>query len=206
MTSQLPENNMELETPLKKRLYQLMTDDEKLQPFSFANRIGIGKSTFHSIWTKGSTSIHRSTAKKIADATRVNIGWLNKGIGEPYNSSNISNPNPSSIPQSHIAPDLAAGTDTHRIDISTMIEALTIVEDYLAQHDKRMHSDKKAELIVHIYNLLCKSPDAGQAITTVLKLAVKKIQTHIVRFTLLPPHQHNNRDKSCRNHKNSYCP
>jgi transcriptional regulator with XRE-family HTH domain len=84
MSSELAKNNMELDTPLKKRLYQLMTDDEKLLPFSFANRIGISKSTFHSIWTKGSTSIHRGTAKKIADATGVDIDWLHKGVGVPY--------------------------------------------------------------------------------------------------------------------------
>lgn len=84
MSSELAENNMELDTPLKKRLYQLMTDDEKLLPFSFANRIGISKSTFHSIWTKGSVSIHKGTAKKIADATGVDIDWLHKGLGEPY--------------------------------------------------------------------------------------------------------------------------
>lgn len=173
MSSELPENNMELDTPIKKRLYQLMTDEEKKQPFSFATRIDISKSTFHSIWTKGSTSIHRSTAKKIADATGVNVDWLHKGIGEPYSdSSTIDIKDTTQQMQSLTAPAIASDIDTDGIDMAVMIEALTIVEDYLTEQCKRMDSDKKAELIVHIYDLLCKSPDAGQAITTVLKLAV----------------------------------
>ncbi|BBI66853.1 hypothetical protein PKHYL_10440 [Psychrobacter sp. KH172YL61] len=53
-----------------------------------------------------------------------------------------------------------------------MIEALTIVDSYLAEHNKRMDSDKKAELVVSIYDLLCKSPEAGSTITAMLKLAV----------------------------------
>lgn len=171
MTAQSPENNMAVETPLKQRLSQLMTDEEKEQPFSFATRVGISSSTFHGIWTKGSTSIHRSTAKKIADATGVNVDWLHKGIGEPHSSSDqTDHQGADTQPHSSTVPDIAADTDG--IDMAVMIEALTIVEDYLAQHNKRMDSDKKAELIVHIYDLLCKSPDAGQAITTVLKLAV----------------------------------
>ncbi|WP_413190152.1 helix-turn-helix domain-containing protein [Psychrobacter sp. AT9] len=169
MSSELAENNMELDTPLKKRLYQLMTDDEKLLPFSFANRIGISKSTFHSIWTKGSTSIHKSTAKKIADATGVNVDWLHKGIGEPYSDGTQQ--------AQHIEVDKAveriqetvnAGT----IDMTMMVEALTIVENYLIEHDKRMHADKKAELVVSIYDLLCKSPDSGSSIISMLKLAI----------------------------------
>ncbi|PID48448.1 MAG: peptidase S24 [Proteobacteria bacterium] len=69
-----------------------MTDDEKKQPFSFATRVGLSGSTFHGIWTKGSTSIHRPTAKKIADVTGADIDWIHKGIGQPY-------PNTSTQPQ-----------------------------------------------------------------------------------------------------------
>lgn len=173
MTAQLPENNMAMETPLKQRLSQLMTDEEKEQPFSFATRVGISSSTFHGIWTKGSTSIHKSTAKKIADATGVNVDWLHKGIGEPFSSlETASKSTAHQIPQSHAIPDIAAGINTDGIDMDIMIEALTIVEDYLVQHNKRMDSGKKAELIVLIYDMLSKSPDAGQTITSVLKLAI----------------------------------
>lgn len=84
MTAQSTKNNMAVDTPLKKRISDLMTDEEKQQPFSFATRVGISSSTFHGIWTKGSTSIHRGTAKKIADATGVDADWLHKGVGTPY--------------------------------------------------------------------------------------------------------------------------
>lgn len=166
MSSELTENNMELDTPLKKRLYQLMTEDEKQYPFSFANRVDISKSTFHSIWTKGSTSIHKGTAKKIADATGVNVDWLHKGIGEPY-----------SVAEQQVSTEkereqIKETADAANIDMAIMIEALTIVDSYLAEHNKRMDSDKKAELVVSIYDLLCKSPEAGSTITAMLKLAV----------------------------------
>ena len=169
MSSELTENNMELDTPLKKRLYQLMTEDEKQYPFSFANRVDISKSTFHSIWTKGSTSIHKGTAKKIADATGVNVDWLHKGIGEPYSDGTRQ--------AQHTEVDKAVEriqetADAGNIDMTIMIEALTIVENYLTEHDKRMQADKKAELVVSIYDLLCKSPDAGSTITAMLKLAI----------------------------------
>ncbi|AOY43435.1 hypothetical protein AOT82_1056 [Psychrobacter sp. AntiMn-1] len=166
MSSELTENNMELDTPLKKRLYQLMTEDEKQYPFSFANRVDISKSTFHSIWTKGSTSIHKGTAKKIADATGVNVDWLHKGIGEPY-----------SVAEQQVSTEkereqIKETADAGNIDMAIMIEALTIVDNYLTNYDKRMDSDKKAELVVSIYDLLCKSPEAGSTITAMLKLAV----------------------------------
>lgn len=174
MSSELNENNMELDTPLKKRLYQLMTDEEKRQPFSFATRIDIGKSTFHNIWTKGSTSIHRGTAKKIADATGVDVDWLHKGIGEPYKSSDTAEKgidhNVESQPQP-VTPSLAT-VDTDGIDMQMMIEALTIVDNYLSEHHKRMAPERKAELVVAIYDLLCKSPEAGSTIATMLKFAV----------------------------------
>jgi hypothetical protein len=166
MSSELTENNMELDTPLKKRLYQLMTEDEKQYPFSFANRVDISKSTFHSIWTKGSTSIHKGTAKKIADATGVNVDWLHKGIGEPYSDS------AKQVKVDKAVENIKAAVESGYIDMTMMVEAITIVEDYLTEHNKRMNADKKAELIVSIYDLLCKSPDAGSSITAVLKLAV----------------------------------
>lgn len=167
MSSESVSNNMELDTLLKKRLYQLMTAEEQEQPFSFATRVGLGKSTFHSIWTKGSTSIHKATAKKIADATGANVDWIHKGVGEPYSANGLKvAQEPAQAAQSLTV------ADTDGVDMAMMIEALTIVEDHLTAHNKRMDNDKKAELIVSIYDLLCKSPDASSSITTMLKLAV----------------------------------
>ena len=167
MTAQSPENNMATETPLKKRLHELMTEEEKEQPFSFATRVGISSSTFHGIWTRGSTSIHKATAKKIADATGANVDWIHKGVGEPYSA------NDSKAAQKPVqAAKSLTAADTDGVDMAIMVEALTIVEDHLTAHNKRMDNDKKAELIVSIYDLLCKSPDASSSITTMLKLAV----------------------------------
>lgn len=136
------------------RIEMLMNGEN---PYSWAVSHGINKSTFQSAMDRGTKPLDR-TVTKWAEKIGVNSEWLNTGIGDPYD------PSPQPLTQ--------AMPDTDGIDTTVMIEALTIVEDYLTQHDKRMDADKKAELIVHIYDLLCKSPDAGQAITSVLKLAI----------------------------------
>ena len=136
------------------RIEMLMNGEN---PYSWAVSHGINKSTFQSAMDRGTKPLDR-TVTKWAEKIGVNSEWLNTGIGDPYD------PSPQPLTQ--------AMPDTDGIDTTVMIEALTIVEDSLTQHDKRMDADKKAELIVHIYDLLCKSPDAGQAITSVLKLAI----------------------------------
>ncbi len=127
------------------------------RPYSWCARVGITKGSFQSAYNRRSRPLDQ-TINKWADKIGIDSEWLKTGVGDPYD------PSPQPLNQ--------AMPDTDGIDTTVMIEALTIVEDYLTQHDKRMDSDKKAELIVHIYDLLCKSPDAGQAITSVLKLAI----------------------------------
>lgn len=171
MTAQLPENNMAVETPLKKRLSQLMTDDEKEQPFSFATRVGISSSTFHGIWTKGSTSIHRSTAKKIAEATGVDVDWLHKGIGVPYpNEGRIIHPSDGTefdnFPK-HIADGLKQEQVRQRsrtvdeviqegremrlgFNPDYIADALDIIDEVVATADVRIDNHTKAELIIQL--------------------------------------------------------
>ena len=192
MSSELAKNNMELDTPLKKRLYQLMTDDEKLLPFSFANRIGISKSTFHSIWTKGSTSIHRGTAKKIADATGVDIDWLHKGVGVPYpDEGRIVQPSDGTefdhLPEP-LASDLKAESARHQTadDVINnsinmrlgfhpdyIADALDIIDDIVSSSDVYIDNHTKAELIIKLCSLLNtddSAADAKDTISSVLRL------------------------------------
>lgn len=190
MSSELNKNNMELETPLKQRLYQLMTDDEKLLPFSFANRIGIGKSTFHSIWTKGSTSIHRSTAKKIADATGVDVDWLHKGVGVPYpHEGRVIHPK-DGTEFDHLPKELTDGLKQEQARQSArtadeviqegferrlgfnpdyIADALDILDEVEANNEYRMSNDKKAELIIMICSALNIKKESQQHVLKALK-------------------------------------
>lgn len=191
MSSQLIKNNMELDTPLKKRLAQLMTDGEKDYPFSFATRVGLNKSTFHNIWTKGSDNIHLSTAKKIADATDVNVDWLHKGIGRPYpHEGRIVNPSDGSeFDNLHepLATDLRKKVSKQMTVEEKMQErsemrlgfnpdyiadALDIIDQVVEAADVHISNQTKAELIVQICSAM-NSPDGDgvkKAVSTVLKL------------------------------------
>ncbi len=194
MSSELAENNMELDTPLKKRLYQLMTEDEKLQPFSFANRVGLGKSTFHSIWTKGSTSIHRSTAKKIADATGVDVDWLHKGVGTPYpNEGRTVQPKDDNefddLPQ-HIAEGLKQEQTRQSARTADEVmqegvemrlgfhpdyiaDALDIIDEVVEIADVRIDNQTKANLIIQLCSLMNTTDDMDnikRSISSVLQV------------------------------------
>lgn len=190
MSSELTENNMELDTPLKKRLYQLMTEDERQYPFSFANRVDISKSTFHSIWTKGSTSIHKGTAKKIADATGVDVDWLHKGVGVPYpHEGRIINPS-DGTEFDHLPKELADGLKKEQARQSArtadevmqegfetrlgfnpdyIADALDILDEVEANNEYRMSNDKKAELIIMICSALNIKKESQEHVLKALK-------------------------------------
>lgn len=128
------------------------------RPYSWCVRIGINKGSFQSAYNRRARPLDQ-TINKWADKIGVNSEWLKTGKGDPDDL------NPSQ-------PVMQAMPDTDGIDMAMMVEALTIVDDHLTAHNKRMDSDKKAELVVSIYDLLCKNPDAGSSITAMLKLAV----------------------------------
>ena len=142
-------------------------------PYSWAASHGINKSTFQSAIERGTKPLDR-TVEKWANKIGVDYNWLNTGVGVPYKSSDTAEKgvdhNVESQPQP-VTPSLAT-VDTDGIDMQMMIEALTIVDNYLSEHHKRMAPERKAELVVAIYDLLCKSPEAGSTIATMLKFAV----------------------------------
>lgn len=190
MTSQLPENNMAMETPLKQRLSQLMTDEEKEQPFSFATRVGISSSTFHGIWTKGSTSIHRSTAKKIADATGVDVDWLHKGVGKPYpHEGRVIHPK-DGTEFDYLPKELAKGLRQEELrqrnrsadevmqegfemrlgfNPDYIADALDILDEVEANNEYRISNDKKAELIIMICSALNIKKESQEQVLKALK-------------------------------------
>ena len=144
------------------RIETLMGDE---RPYSWCARVGINKGSFQSAYNRRARPLDQTIAKW-ADKIGVSSEWLKTGIDTSHASSEADVPL-----KSHKAPDIA-DIDTDGIDMDIMIEALTIVESYLIEQNKRMQADKKAELVVSIYDLLCKSPDAGSSITAMLKLAV----------------------------------
>lgn len=132
-------------------------------PYSWATSYGINKSTFQSAMDRGTKPLDR-TVEKWADKLGVDYNWLNMGVGEPH-------PDDLEQPQ-ELALSIPAALNTEGIDLDTMVEALTIVDTFLIENNKRMTSDKKAELTVMVYDLLCKSPETASSIATMLKLAV----------------------------------
>lgn len=194
MTAQSTKNNMAVETPLKKRLSQLMTDEEKEQPFSFATRAGISSSTFHGIWTKGSTSIHRSTAKKIADATGVDVDWLHKGVGVPYpHEGRVIYPK-DGTEFDHLPKEMAEGLRQEELrqrsrsadevmqeglemrlgfNPDYIADALDIIDEVVATSDIRINNHTKAELIIQLCSLMNTTDDMDnikKSISSVLKI------------------------------------
>ena len=184
MSSQLAQNDMELDTPLKKRLAQLMTDGEKDYPFSFATRVGLNKSTFHNIWTKGSHNIHLSTAKKIADATGVNVDWLHKGIGEPYDNKVKNYPDFTKqifLPQRQprTAEDVINEGLEMRLGFNPdyIANALDIIDDIVASSNVHIDTNTKAELIIQLCSLMNTTDDMDnvkKSISSVLKILKTK--------------------------------
>ena len=174
MTTQFAKDNYEMEeldTALKKRLWSLMTEEEKKMPYKFANRVGLGKSTFHTIWTKSSTSIHKKTAEKIAQATGTDPDWIQTGAVKVDFSPN----NTVSYSQ-----DLPLEFGNHRQSIENISkpilwEAITIVEDVLEDTNRVMTTQDKAEFIMKVCEYLALRPDMDfdqkQAFIDGLKIA-----------------------------------
>ncbi|WP_131669800.1 helix-turn-helix domain-containing protein [Psychrobacter pygoscelis] len=182
---------MELNTLLKQRLYELMSDDEKIHPFSFAERVGLSKSTFHSIWTKGSTSIHRSTAKKIADATGADIDWVHKGIGKAYpHEGRVVKPLqdvPISQAKEHLLNSIFLPKDMRTLNQKLtdhlqarsefnpdyIVDALDILDEVEGLADFQIDNHTKAELIIQICGLL--NSEDGKGAKNALSAVMRKV-------------------------------
>lgn len=177
MISELDESNMELNTPIKKRLWSLMTDDEKQMPFKFARRVGLSPSTFHNIWTAGQTSIHKGTAEKIAQATGTDTDWIQTGAikVEPNDVSRewgITEVYP--INGVHIEPsDYQQPEHIKDMNPTLLIEAMAMVEEVLTETGRTMEAMHKAELVLRVYELLTLNPNPTTEFKDTLKRTLK---------------------------------
>ncbi|MGP4733444.1 MULTISPECIES: helix-turn-helix domain-containing protein [unclassified Psychrobacter] len=168
-----------------------MTEEEKEQPFSFATRVGISSSTFHGIWTKGSTSIHRGTAKKIAEATGVDVDWLHKGVGVPYpHEGRVLHPSdgkefdsfPKDIAEglkqevvrqrSRSANEVMQEGIEMRLGFNPdyIADALDIIDDVVATTGIRIDNHTKAEFIMKLCSLLNTEEDKDKVKQTLSSL------------------------------------
>ena len=177
MTTKLSDENMAVDTPIKKRLFKLMTDDEKLMPFKFATRIGISPSTFHSLWTKSASSMQRRTAEKIAQATGTDPDWIQTGaikvepndvsrewgITEVYPANGVSI-EPSDYQQPEHIKDM---------NPTLLIEAMAMVEEVLTETGRTMEAMHKAELVLRVYELLALNPQPTTEFKDTLKRTLK---------------------------------
>lgn len=171
MTTKLNETNMAVDTPIKERLYELMTGDEKLMPFKFATRVGLSPSTFHSLWTKGASSMHRSTAEKIAKATGTDPDWVHTGVVKVDFS-----PNDTVTYTQDLPPEFADHQQTiASLSKPILWEAITIVEDVLEDTNRTMSAEDKAEFIMKVCDYLARNAemdfDQKQAFIDGLKIA-----------------------------------
>ena len=180
MTTQFAKDNYEMEeldTALKKRLWSLMTEEEKKMPYKFANRVGLGKSTFHTIWTKSSTSIHKKTAEKIATATGTDPDWIQTGAikVEPNDVSRewgITEVYP--INGVHIEPsDYQQPEHIKDMNPTLLIEAMAMVEEVLTETGRTMEAMHKAELVLRVYELLTLNPNPTTEFKDTLKRTLK---------------------------------
>lgn len=167
----------ELDTEIKKRLWSLMTEKEREMPFKFANRIGLSKSTFHNLWTKGNTSMHRATAEKIAQATGTDPDWVHTGAikVEPNDVSRewgITEVYP--INGVHIEPsDYQQPEHIKDMNPTLLIEAMTMVEEVLTETGRTMEAMHKAEFVLRVYELLALNPNPTTEFKDTLKRTLK---------------------------------
>lgn len=167
MSSQLDQNNSELQNPLKERIKLLMTDEELKRPYSFATRVGLSKGTFTGIWVEGRSSLHQKTIDKIASATGANVAWLSTGIGKPFEAAQpgvtVTNSDKTDVPLS--------------IDQQLLTQSIETAEKALVIANGTMTPDDKAEFITTLFfngNLSNVSEDLLKACISLIEKALKE--------------------------------
>lgn len=146
MSSQLRENNSELENPLKERIKKLMTEDELKKPYSFATRVGLSKGTFTGIWVEGRQTLHQKTIDKIVTATGADRIWLMTG-------SHLEN-------TQQELPKVKVRTMQVQMSFNQALRiAYSATEGALTQTFSMMPPDQKADFLVQYMKSIYKKDD-----------------------------------------------
>jgi hypothetical protein len=134
------------------RMEQLIDGEE---PFTWATRYGINKSTFQSSRSRVTRPLS-GTLQTWANAIGCNLEWLKDGIGQPFGQSQSQ----TQTQVTETPPSPAASPEQGKIllDIDTLEMAIHTLESVLEQTRRTMSPSKKTELILAIYQLYASTP------------------------------------------------
>lgn len=141
------------------RMEQLIDGEE---PFTWATRYGINKSTFQSSRSRVTRPLS-GTLQAWANAIGCNIEWLKDGIGQPFGQSQ-SQSQATPVPSS---PQTNPEQGQILLDVHTLEMAIHTLESVLEQTRRTMSPLKKTELILAIYQLYASTPHPTQMRPTV---------------------------------------
>lgn len=132
------------------RMEQLMNGEE---PFAWAARYGINKSTFQSSRSRRTRPLS-NTLQTWADAIGCDPIWLKEGIGEAY-------------PQVTAQPVLNAKNDSTGLDLQVLEISIETLEAVLEQTRRKMSPKQKSHLILAIYQLYANAPHPDEMRPTI---------------------------------------
>lgn len=147
LISQFKEFNCEEElTPIQTRMYFLMINgsmprsvDESL--YGWCGRLGLSNSTIFGIFKKNNKNMHLSVANKISKATGANIDWIQKGIGEPFETDIKKEPDISGV----------ASDAAHILDAALLQEAFDTLEQALKATGRVMQPKGVSRFVATVY-------------------------------------------------------
>ncbi|MCF8999260.1 hypothetical protein [Acinetobacter nectaris] len=154
--SQFKEFNCEQElTPIQSRLYYLMIfsqqprgESESL--YGWTARLGLSKSTTYGLFTKRNQNMHLSVAQNIAKATGANALWIQKGVGEPFDS--IENQEKTNIKEK--LPVSEEQNEMPEMNTDLLTQAFQTLDNALEQTKKVMPPAGRSRFITAVYDSL----------------------------------------------------
>lgn len=177
--SQFSDFNYEQErTPIQERLYFLMLhgklirgQHEKL--YSWADRIGLSKSTTFGLLKKGNLSMHQSVAQKISESTGANVDWVQNGIGQPFDNitSKTTCPKSATI-------EVEGLTITTSLDQEKLQQAFETTETALERQQRNMQPHPKADFIIMLYTALI-DPETQSFNDTLLRTTIYTVENEL---------------------------
>lgn len=166
MLTQQHDNRQSAAKAFWERMAQLIGNEE---PFAWAARHGINKSTFQSAKERGNKPLSK-TIEKWALAIGCNHAWLSDGKGEPFGAIEpdtaqkpaLDNP----VAKSEIHESIALDLQILELSVETLESVLHLTR-------RQMSHTQKAKLIVAIYQLYASTPDHHDKMRPVVESLIR---------------------------------
>lgn len=139
------------------RMEQLINGEE---PFAWAARHGINKSTFQSAKTRCTRPL-TGTLETWSTLIGCNLAWLKDGVGEPFNALSVT---PAPVQNEKI-----------ELDLQLLTLSIETLETVLDETPRKMSASQKTHLILAIYQLYATSSPSSamrKTIETFIRSAV----------------------------------